>query len=313
MSLTKVAQLGLDGIKIKPEELSIFDDLKELGGDLGDLRVDLEISPETEDEVELLEDGGELEGEISIEVDEDNTLEKSFSFTLPKIPGADDQEEIAEPEEIEVAETDDVIQVESDPWKWELKGFMSWLGNMMNDKNPIFPRHSGRDVVGLERVVAFFKRILGEISKASRMDYNNILDIGALERARDEALKAIDRCEKRIEQIEAFKRPKKKKAELENGLVKEAKASGFQINVPLFISHIARVCINSYVSAGHDIERTFMKLAEKYELTKREKAEVLQLLADMNFPVRRDRGFLLDEEIDTTSSDNFDWMANYPA
>ena len=39
----------------------------------------------------------------------------------------------------------------------------------------------------------------------------------------------------------------------------------------------------------------------------------MQLLEDMNYTVRRDRGFLRDEEIDTTKSDNMDWAANYPA
>jgi hypothetical protein len=49
----------------------------------------------------------------------------------------------------------------------------------------------------------------------------------------------------------------------------------------------------------------------KYKLNDREQAQVMQLLADMGYPLRQDRGYLADEDVDTTSSDNFDWAANY--
>jgi hypothetical protein len=66
------------------------------------------------------------------------------------------------------------------------------------------------------------------------------------------------------------------------------------------------------VSAGKDIEDVFDNLAKKYELTPREEMETMQLLADMGYPMRRPRGYHRDEEIDYTSTDNFDWQANYP-
>jgi len=328
MSLAaKFAQLGLDGVRIKPEDLSIFDDLKELSDDedLGDLRVDLDVEPEDEDEFAFLKEGPELHGKIELEdneldVDEDDneamSLEKEFSFTLPKlkkIPGADDDEEIISEPELEVEEDDNDLQVESDPWKWDIKTFMEWLAVKMDENSPQFPRHSGKEIVGLERLISYFKRILGEVSKALRVDYNNILPSAKLEAARDEMLNAVKRCEERVEKIEAFKRPKKKKANVEGGLVKEAGTARFQVQVPILLSYICRCAINSFVSGGHSIEETFQKLAKKFELTDREKVSCFQILADMNFPVRRDRGFLSDEEIDTTSSDNFDWSAQYPS
>ena len=85
------------------------------------------------------------------------------------------------------------------------------------------------------------------------------------------------------------------------------------ITVPLFISSIARSCINGMVSAGHDIEDIFKKLAKEYDLTKREKLELIQLLSDMNYPIRRDLGMPLDQEIDTASSDNVNWSQQFYA
>ena len=93
---------------------------------------------------------------------------------------------------------------------------------------------------------------------------------------------------------------------------KATHVGGIIVTVPLLISSIARTCINSMVSAGKDIEDVFDKLAKKYDLTSREEMETMQLLADMGYPMRRPRGYLRDEEIDTTSVDNFDWNANYP-
>lgn len=315
MPLAKVSQLNLDGIHIKPENLSMFDDLKDLADDEGDLRVDLEISPETEKETISLEDGGELHGELVIDLGEEE-IEKEFSYTLPKVPGADNQEDIEEPNEIKVEDENEVM-VESDPWKWKLENFMEWL----SDKMQHFPPHSGKDVVGLERTVAYMRRLVGEIRKAIHLDHTAILDVVLLEKARDELLQGIKRCEDRIESIERWKRPVnkgkssyQKAAGAETGMVKEGqKAGGFSVNVEVLISGLARIIINSSVSGGHDPKNTFDKLAKKFDLTKREKFELLQVLADMGMVMHRDRGFLLDEEIDYTSSDNFDFAANFPA
>ena len=81
--------------------------------------------------------------------------------------------------------------------------------------------------------------------------------------------------------------------------------------VPLLISRIARVCINGMVSAGHDIEDLFRKQVELYNLDKREQAEVMQLLADMGYALRQDRGYLTGEGVNQERSDNADWAANY--
>jgi hypothetical protein len=66
------------------------------------------------------------------------------------------------------------------------------------------------------------------------------------------------------------------------------------------------------VSAGKDIERTADYFIKKFNLNARDQMELFQLLSDMNYTVRRPRGLSTDEEFDSTSSDNVDFMANYP-
>lgn len=98
-------------------------------------------------------------------------------------------------------------------------------------------------------------------------------------------------------------------------LIKEAQkimgVSGVMITVPIFISRIARVCVNGTVSAGHDIEDLYNRQVKKWNLSEREQAEVQQLLFDMGYPLRQDRGFMPDDDLEVWDSDNMDWSANY--
>ncbi len=256
-------------------------------------------------------------GQVVMQVGEEEPVK--FNFVLPHVPGADSQEEIEEPAEIEVQEEPEAISVEEpDIWDWQKRGgvskFPMWLHHMFQNA----PRHTGHDTVGLERIIAYLGALDREISKAVRSDLKSELDMSQIEKARDEIQKGCDRCTDRLEKIISNKRPqKKKKADAEGGLVKEGQkitgVSGVMVTVPLLISRIARVCINGMVSGGHDIEIIFQKQAELYKLSMREKAETLQLLEDMGYAIRRDRGIHPDEDIDRTRSDNYDWSAQYDA
>lgn len=235
-------------------------------------------------------------------------------FHLELLPGAEEDEF---PAEIEVEEPEKIEISEPDPWDWQsrgLKNFLAWLTQM----SASVPRHSGRDISGVERAIAYLEMVRSTISKAVRSDLRDELDVAKIENVRDEIQNGIDRLEARKEQIEKAKRPRKKKGESEDLLVKNAqKISGVQgrviVTVPLLISSLARACINGSVSAGHDIEDSFKKLADKYKLNDREKTELKQLIEDMGYAVRRDRGLGLDDDFDPQSSDNVDWAANYPA
>jgi len=252
---------------------------------------------------------------VLIQVDEDDAHD--YDFTLPTVPGGDDQNDLfAEPVAIEVEEPNE-IEVENDPWKWQVAGFLDWLQKMLQG----VPRHSGKDTAGCERAIAYLEALDKEISKAVRSDLNNEIAIDAVEKARDEIHNGLERLYDRLDKIRDSKYPKrkskKKKADGESDeLTKEAskatRINGMTITVPLFISGIVRTCLNSMVSAGKDLEDCFEKLSKKYNLTEREVFEAVQLFSDMGYAIRRPRGYDLDEEIDYTSTDNLDWNANYP-
>lgn len=205
----------------------------------------------------------------------------------------------------------------SDKWDWESKGahgFIAWI----KERFESVPRHSGYDSAGLERAVSYLDKLDSEISKAMRLDLEGELDADKIEEIRSKIDDGIDRLNERLDRIKKSKKNRKKKSEQEvSDMIKTAQkvtgVQGIYIVAPLLISRIARVCINGMVSAGHDIEDLFNKQVTKYKLTDREQAEVMQLLADMGYPLRQDRGYLLDEDVEISSSNNFDWSAQYKA
>jgi len=250
----------------------------------------------------------------NIEVSDDP---HSVTFTLDKIPGAPDAQEII----VEPDHDDETVEVtadpeESDAWKWEHSGFLPWLSKMFSK----VPAHSGYDTTGLEKAISYFETLDREISKAMRTDFKDEIDAAQAERAREQIENGLERLLDRLEsvKVDKYKRHKKKKSKgwaEDAGLVKEAqkatRITGITITVPLLISRIARVCINGMVSAGHDIEDMVKRQVEEYTLDKREQAELSQLLADMGYPMMQDRGQPVGEPVQTWKNDNFDWSAQY--
>lgn len=245
---------------------------------------------------------------------------------LPDLPGVDklDPEmeqrlEVHEdPAEADRAKADEEAKKSKVPpkWDWQSKGahgFIAWV----KERCAEVPRHSGYDTAGVERAISYLEKLDAEISKAMRLDLDGELDANKIEEVRAQIDNGIARSHDRLDKLRS-KGKKKKKAEFtEEGLVKEAQkaagVSGIVVTVPLDISGIVRTCINGTVSAGHDLEDMFNRLSKRFKLTDRERFACMQLFADMGYPMRRDRGFDTDEDVDPTSSDNFDWAANYQA
>jgi len=258
-------------------------------------------------------DGGELhvgdEGELVI--------------TLGDLPGAPDgTKDPEEPKQLEVVDESPVEdQNEAKPkknekWDWESHGphgFIAWIKARIDD----VPKHSGYDSAGLERAVSYMERLDSEISKAMRLDLDGELDANKIEEVRAKIDDGLSRLHDRLDKVKKSTKSRRKKRSdyTESGLVKEGqKITGVQgvfVTVPLLISGIGRICINSMVSAGHDIEYTYAEQVKKWGLNDREKAEVRWFLYDMGYPMRGDRGYMPDEDVDPASSDNFDWAANY--
>ena len=265
------------------------------------------------DDVSFAEDNNDLaveepaEGQVMLQIND----EEPIVFSLGKLPGAefDDFDET----EIAVEEPEDEIDVqEKDKWDWESSGlsqFLPWLKGMFGS----IPKYRGHETSGVERAIAFLTRLDQCISKAVRSDLKDELDIAQVESARKEIREGIKRLEERLDRLSVGNKKKKAKAseEYQDLLVKEAqKISGVNkttITVDILLARIAKVCINGMVSGGHDIEKIFDNQVKKYALNVREQASVLQLLEDMGYPIRRDRGFLRDEDIDVTSTDLIEW------
>lgn len=249
-------------------------------------------------------------------------------IVVEELPGAPTGTKDPEPE-IEVADAAGPVVEEQpaadskskkDPkWDWEAHGptgFIAWVKSRCDD----VPKHSGYDTAGLERAVAYLEKLDGEISRAMRMDLDGELDANQIEKVRamiDDGISRLhDRLDK-VKKVKKTKRSKKKSAseEANEMMVKEAQkitgVSGVVIMADLLTSRIARVCINGMVSGGHDIEDLYARQVKEYGLNKREQACVMQLLSDMGYPLRQDRGFMPDYDLHVEDSDNMDWAANY--
>lgn len=206
----------------------------------------------------------------------------------------------------------------SEKWDWESKGaegFISWI----KERLETVPRHSGMDSAGLERAIFYLEKLDSEISKAMRLDLEGDLDANKIEEVRSKIDDGLSRLYERLDKVKKSKKNyKKKKAKinLESPvLIKEAQkitgVQGIYVTVPLLISRVARVCINGMVSAGHDIEDLYNRQVKLYKLNNREQAEVMQLLADMGYPIRQDRGFMPEDALEVSDSDGMDFASNY--
>jgi hypothetical protein len=304
MTLNKQAQ-HLDGFHVSTEELRKFLDTDFSTQDQGDLQVEIEIEPENEEEELFLSSEPEIHGEVEIEVGDSHK-----HIALPFVPGADDQTDIEEPEEEE-----EVQDLAEDPWKWTLESFVSWAPRTLQN----VPRHSGRDIPGILRAISYLQHFVKECDKASKADINGKIDNNFIAKIRTESLDGIKRLKERLEKIEAQQNPKKKKkAELESEgeLVKEARMPHIQVQVPLFISSLARSIINGTIANGKDSEKLFRFVVGEYSLNKREQTELMQLLTDWGLliPISTDLALPRDtKSIDPRSESNVNWAPVYNA
>lgn len=236
-----------------------------------------------------------------------------IEFSLPPIPGSELLEVEEGPQSHELSVPKEQKMEIRDPWDWQsggMSGLVEWVKNRFNS----IPRHSGRETTGIERAISYLKKVNSEISRALSSDYDGEIDVASIEKARKEIYSAIDRLEDAHEKL-LDSQYKRKKADKNDEIIKEAKApytGGVLVTVPLLISRCARVCINGTISAGHDITDLYNEQVKKYSLNLREQAELVQLLEDMNFPLRSDRLYMPDEVVDTRNGRG-DLASNYHA
>jgi hypothetical protein len=206
-------------------------------------------------------------------------------------------------------------------WDWTSRGpqgFVAWIKERIEN----VPKHSGYDTSGIERAISYMEKLDNEISRAMREDLDEQLDANKIEEVRAQIDDGIARLHDRFEKVRAVKgknkRKKKKADEGTTSLVKEAQKAtniaGIVITVPLIISRIARVIVNGMISSGKDAEAMYKRQCEYYNLDRREKAELQQLLSDMGVPLPGyyDRAAPENEDYDpTSSSDDHELMPQW--
>lgn len=249
---------------------------------------------------------------VNIDTDE-------VTFNINVIPGAPEDVVLDDDDDDdgEEAGVEEEIIEEINSWDWEKSHgtgkFLKWLKSMIEG----IPSHSGSDTTGVERAIAYFEKLNVEISKAMRRDFKREIDASKAEEARSMIEDGLKRLNERLEKLRTkkFKKAKKKADQEHDGLVKNAETSftgRIQVNVPYFISFIARACIETSVQAGKDMAETFTKLGTEYKLDKREKVQVIQLIKDMGYPIVMDRLRINEGKLDLTDTDG-EFLSQYPA
>lgn len=234
-------------------------------------------------------------------------------FVLPLIPGATNLEpiEVSDDEDRGEEEIGTNAKSSSDPWKYELNNFIEWLQDRMAN----FPRHSGNDLLGLERAISYAKKLIQEATSAVRQDLKGEIDINKASDALDKLYDGLHRLEERRDDVQKTKYKRKKKAGDNSEMIKEAQKApgvgGVIVTVPLLISSVARALINGTISSGRDMEDLYKRAVKVHKLDLNQQTELIQLLADMNFPMKRD--FIYAPEDDTSDPDNGSLITNYSA
>ncbi len=214
---------------------------------------------------------------------------------------ADDELE----KEVEVKETD---------WKTDrdVSKFMVYISQAYPAG---IPSHDGGSIVAIERAINFLNKINKEISEAVRMDSENNLDVGELEKIRTNIYNDISVLKERIKKLE---KKLKTKADDESSEIvkqsdfnKEATTAKIQLVMTPFERAITGIIVNAVVSAGHPMDEVYEHLKDKYELDDREELAILQILMDMGYPIFKDRGTFGESNTEGGQNRGVDFMRNY--
>lgn len=194
-----------------------------------------------------------------------------------------------------------------------------------------------------ERALGQYKRLNGHVSRALQSDYDGVLNIGSIDRLRqllEQNIEAIERMLESHKDMKKRRRQVRRRASDESvcpscsaplweegdqtvclacgqeGLKKEAGTphfEGLQYQISAFERAIVGTLINAVVSGGRNMEELFAKLEKKYDLSPRERIAVQQILADMGYPVFKDRARIGEDEDPTDPDEPREWQSQYYA
>jgi hypothetical protein len=137
------------------------------------------------------------------------------------------------------------------------------------------PEIRADNINSLRRAIAYYDNLGTEIVEGAAADADHAeLNMNQLE--------TLDKVEELVDVVKG----QLEVAASRVGILKTAsKSAGFVYVVDPFLFAIARLCINAKISNGKNIEETFRKVAEKFQINDRETFSLQQIMRDMGYPI----------------------------
>lgn len=139
------------------------------------------------------------------------------------------------------------------------------------------PKFDYNSINSLRRVAQYLDNLIDEIvdgvakdADYAELDMNQLQTLDAIE-------EGITETKEIVREAMKGNKPLRKVA---------FKTTSFDMFVTPFEFGIARLCINAKVSSGKNIEDMFGKLAQKFNLSDREKLSILFVIKDSGYPIR---------------------------
>jgi hypothetical protein len=278
-----------------------------------------DIEPSSDDVVEYSEEVEDLDNLHSEDISEDMevdaetpdhfggeiALDESLPEDKPKvIPGSD------------VSFADDVPEEKEEPketdWKndRDVNKFMEYI--VVAYPSGI-PKHDGKSIVGCERAINYLNKLNSEISEALRLDYENVLDPIKLDQIRVGMMNDMLILKEHMKKLQKMIRDKhtKKADDSSIEIVKEATSARAQLVCTPFERAISGIIINSVISGGKPFDDVYEFLVKKYKLDDREQLAIMQLVADMGYPIFKDRASIGEKDQDDDSLQGLEFIKQY--
>lgn len=225
----------------------------------------------------------------------------------------------------------------------EAKDFMPFLvGELKRIKQPGACARSRNEA---ERALGQNKRLNSYVSKALREDWKSELPVADIDRLRQQLEQNEEALERMLEAHHEMRRNRKQVRRHRRasdgsacpkcaaplwedgdelvclacdagGIRKEAATphfEGLQYQISAFERALVGTLINAVVTGGRDLEELFRKLEKKYKLDDREVLALRQILADMGYPVFKDRARIGEDEDPTDPDEPREWQSQYYA